>query len=153
MQWKLTPRVKIYEALSALADDRIEISGDFAKVLSSSRNKFYTVNYSPESKAIMVNDNASFYKGYLGYPAVAYLLKVGEITFDKQVLTHLRDIPWKDLNQKFKNNFEKAVEFALRDLPVDDRARLESEVDSIYEQLIAQRYDMLGQKTKPPTGY
>ena len=70
MQWKHPPVTKIYEALGAVADGRVKVVGNAAKVLSSSGNKSYAVEYDPSSKSIMVNDNASFYRGYLGYPGV-----------------------------------------------------------------------------------
>jgi len=132
MQWELTPRVKIYEALGVIAHGRVEADGNLGKVYSSSGNKFYTITYNPEIKAIMVNDNASFYKEYLGYPAIAYLMFIGEIRFDMVAAEYLKNIPWKDINQKFKNDFEKAVEFTLKDLGVAERERIEKEVDHIY---------------------
>jgi len=59
------PLIKIYEALGAIADQRIElIQGLFveAKVYSSSREKYYTVTYDAANKAIMLNDNGSYWK-------------------------------------------------------------------------------------------
>ncbi len=44
MKWKHPSITKIYEALGAVADDRVLVSGNSAKVYSSSRNKFYNVN-------------------------------------------------------------------------------------------------------------
>lgn len=39
MKWKLLPVIKIYEALGAVADKRIEMKGDSAIVTSSGRDK------------------------------------------------------------------------------------------------------------------
>ena len=76
MQYRDTPpTMKIYEALGAVADKRLEITGNTAKVYSSSKGKFYTVTYDSATNAIMSNDNACYFVGYLGYPAIAYLLQ------------------------------------------------------------------------------
>jgi hypothetical protein len=37
--WKLPPIIKVYEALGCIADGRIHVDGDSAKVYSSSGNK------------------------------------------------------------------------------------------------------------------
>ena len=103
--WKQPPFIKVYEALGAIADDRIKIDGNSAKVYSSSGNKFYTVSYDPAGSSIMCNDNGSYWAGYLGYPAIAYLLKIGVIPFDLSLANLLKDIAWKDINQDFKNDF------------------------------------------------
>src|ERR1700733_3253094 len=62
MKWKQPPVIKIYEALGAVADGRVEVSGDTAKVYSSTGNKFYDVTYDPAEQAIMTNDNGSYWK-------------------------------------------------------------------------------------------
>jgi len=48
MKWKHPPIIKIYEALGSVADGRVEVSGNTAKVFSSSGNKFYVVSYDPK---------------------------------------------------------------------------------------------------------
>lgn len=48
--WLQPPIIKVYEALGALADDRIKVKGNTAKVYSSSGNKFYTVTYDSKTK-------------------------------------------------------------------------------------------------------
>ena len=70
MKWEHPPIIKIYEALGAVADNRVELSENTAKVFSSSGNKFYDVSYDRDSNSIMTNDNGSYWKGYLGYPAI-----------------------------------------------------------------------------------
>ncbi len=153
MKWKRPPITKIYEALGSVADKRLEISGNSAKVFSSSGNKFYTVTYDKESESIMVNDNASFYRGYLGYPAIAFLLVIGELTYSHAVAEKLKGIAWKDLNQKFKNDFEQTVEYILSTKSPEERVEIEDEVKKIDQQLQAKNYSLLGPKIKPPEGY
>ncbi len=153
MKWKHPPIIKIYEALGSIADDRVEISGNTGKVFSSSRNKFYDVTYDPNAHSIMANDNGSYWKGYLGYPAVAFLMKIGVLSYDEKIGNLLRGIPWKDINQKFKNNFEKTLQFIFSDKTekeTNDLKRFAEKVDHEISQL---KLSLLGKKTIPPDGY
>ena len=153
MKWKHPPIIKIYEALGSVADGRVEVSGNSAKVHSSSGNKFYTVTYDTGSQSIMVNDNGSFYKGYLGYPAIAFLMMIGELKYSPSVAEKLKGVAWKDINQKFKNDFDKTLAYILEEKTPEDRVALQEEVEKIDEQLQAKSYNLLGTKTQPPEGY
>ena len=155
MKWKLPPKIKIYEALGTLADGRIEMHGDSAKVYSSSKNKFYTVMFDPVSKAIMANDNSSFWQGYLGYPAIAYLMKIGIIAYDKKHSGVLKNIRWKDVNTKFKNYFDKTIAYVHELLKTRgvDIPKFEKEIENILGQIKRLNLSLLGSKTKPPAGY
>lgn len=153
--WHHPPIIKVYEALGALADNRIEIDGNTAKVRSSSGNKVYTVTYDPKSSAIMCNDNGSYWQGYLGYPAIAYLLKTDMIPYSPHLTELLKDIPWKDLNQNFKNDFVKTEKYC-KNLVVQRGGNLPalmSEIASIHEYFAGHSFSLLGIKTKPPAGY
>jgi hypothetical protein len=153
MIWAHPPVIKIYEALGSLADDRVKVTGNTAQVYSSSGNKFYSVEFDPRTQAIMVNDNGSFYKGYLGYPAIAFLLAIGELSYSPEIAKKLQGIPWKDINQKFKNNFDKTLEYILHEKTPIERGDIEKEVIAIDAELKNKRYSLLGQKTTPPEGY
>jgi hypothetical protein len=160
MLWQLPPKYKIYEALGAVADDRIEIIDPNSEIIearqySSSRGKFYTILYDPVKNQIMPNDNATWYIGYLGYPAISMLLFLDKINFDASILSYFRDIPFKDINQKYKNDFEQAnLEIVDRILTRGlDETKLNTEVDSIYQQLADLKLEQLGQKIQPPSGY
>lgn len=113
MKWRHPPIIKIYEALGSVADNRVELSDNSAKVYSSTRNKYYDVSFDPAKKAIMANDNGSFWKGYLGYPSIAFLMKSGIVSYDSKIGNLLKNIAWKNINQKFKNDFDKTLEFIL----------------------------------------
>lgn len=153
MKWKHPPSIKIYEALGSIADQRIEIFENSAKIFSSSGNKFYTVSHDPSAKSIMVNDNASFYKGYLGYPAIAFLMMVGEIKYSPSVAEKLKDIAWKDINTKFKNDFEKTLAYVLEGKTHEDKIEIQEDIKKINEQLLTKSYSFLGKKVRPPEGY
>jgi len=98
--WKLPPRVKLFEALGAIADGRIGTAGEEGKetlalrdsnaplppfstelsylVTSSNGTKQYSVRMSIKCLGgpyrIACNDNGSLHQGYLGYPALAVLI-------------------------------------------------------------------------------
>jgi len=153
MYWAPTPKVKIYEALGALADGRLSIDGATGKLYSSSGNKFYTINYDAKDQAIMVNDNASYYKGYLGYPGVAFLMAIGVLKYNPKTAETLKGVAWKDINVHFKNDFKQALEFVLSQKPTKDVEELRREVDAIDTQLQGMRLKLLGEKIAPPAGY
>lgn len=159
--WKTPPIIKVYEAIGSLADERLEVeetdaSGVIhAKVWSSSGNKFYEVHYDPSGKAIMTNDNGSFWQGYLGYPALCLLMHLGEITFDNTLLEALKTIAWKDINQRYKNNFAKTEDEVLA--IVEERGFSQSKtkllVNECYQQVQSLRLTYLGKRLRPPKGY
>jgi hypothetical protein len=111
MKWKTAPIIKVYEALGSIADGRIELDGNSAKVYSSSRNKYYDVVYEPNQNAIAVNDNGSFWVGYLGYPGITFLLVKGIIGYEPGLADYLKGFAWKDINQSFKNDFNKTQSY------------------------------------------
>ncbi|HMO78213.1 MAG TPA: hypothetical protein PKA42_01580 [Candidatus Paceibacterota bacterium] len=151
--WDTPPIIKIYEALGAVTDNRLEIDGNTAKCFSSSGNKFYDVIYEPEQNAIMTNDNGSYWKGYLGYPAIAYLLQTGVLRYQEELASALRDIKWKDINQEFKNDFDKTLTFILEPLDEQTRVNLENYTKSLLTQITELKLGKLGKKMKPPSGY
>mgnify|MGYP001612849542 CR=1 FL=1 len=153
MKWKHPPITKIYEALGVVADGRVEVSSNTAKVHSSSGNKFYDILYDPESNSIMANDNASYWKGYLGYPAIAYLLKVGILEYKPEFGDLLKGILWKDINQKFKNDFIKALEYILSSIDKNKRESLDKYVQDLDRKIEKLNLSMLGKKALPPEGY
>ena len=154
MKWAVPPKIKVYEALGCIADKRIEIEGNEAKIYSSSKGKYYSVKYDGEN-AIMCNDNGSYWVGYLGYPAIAFLMLKNKIRYSPESAEALKDIAWKDVNVKFKNDFDKTEEYVLG--LVKERgygvSELISEVNIIFEQIKKLSMDILGQKVKPPSGY
>lgn len=138
------PKIKIYEALGALADERLqEIREEegiiTAKLYSSSKNKYYTITYAPLQNALMSNDNASYWNETLGYPAIALILQRGKVAFDASFLSLLASIPWKDINQKYKNNYEKTLEEVQQIVKArgGNFMSLEQEINRIYNEILA----------------
>ena len=153
MKWKQPPIIKVYEALGAVADGRVEVAGNTAKVYSSTRNKYYDVAYDPEAQAIMTNDNGSYWKGYLGYPAIAFLMQIGVLSYDEKVGELLKGIAWKDINQKFKNDFDKTLAYILADKSEADKQALTSFAGQVDGEIKKLNLSLLGKKTIPPDGY
>lgn len=106
--WKVPPRIKVYEALGCMADGRVkEITETGARVVSSEGNKIYTVIYDEKTRTIGANDNGSYWQGYLGYPAIAYLMIQKKLSYDEGLAQSLKGISWKKINTKYKNDFAK----------------------------------------------
>jgi len=71
--------------------------------------KTYEVEVSEDGREISSNDNASYWQGYLGYPAIAVLLARGFYRPPANVTDALAGIPWKTLNRKFRNDYTKTL--------------------------------------------
>jgi len=150
--WKLPPKAKIYEALSAIADGRVEIvTPGMARVTSSSRDKIYDVTWSGDHE-ISSNDNASFWQGYVGYPIVAVLLVTGRLQVDLNVASQLAGVPWKKLNTKFKRNYDAVVEHVLREIDEKggDSQAIISAADRIFAELSTLTLTA-GESRRPPS--
>lgn len=151
--WKLPPRAKVYEALSAIGDNRVTLYPTrAANVKSSSGDKNYTVEWSEDFSKVTSNDNASFWQGYLGYPILAVLLKLGRLQYDPAVAKNLAGIHWKKINDKFKRDYEKAIDFALNELEKSGvkREPIDHEVNRIMEQLKLLAFEKLSSRLTPP---
>ena len=153
MKWKHPSTIKIYEALGTVADGRVEVDGDTAKVYSSSGHKYYEVSFDPEAMAIMSNDNSSYWQGNLGYPAVAYLLKIGVLEYRQELAEKLKGLHWKDLNQQFKNNFNKTLAHIEESLGKEESGRLSQYVSELDQRITELNLNLLGKKVPPPEGY
>lgn len=113
-QWKMPPVIKVYEALSAIGDGRVRAADKSAaptawEVVSSDGTKTYRVEVSGDGREISSNDNASYWQGYLGYPAIAVLLTLGMLNANAGAAHALAGIPWKELNRRFKNDYARTV--------------------------------------------
>src|SRR5579863_8804745 len=108
--WKMPPLVKVYEALGAIGDGRVRIEdGRRATVTSSDGSKKYEVETSLDGREIASNDNASYWQGYLGYPAIAVLLARGFYRPPANVSDALAGIAWAELNRSFKRDYDKTI--------------------------------------------
>jgi hypothetical protein len=155
MNWKAPHISKIYEALTAIADGRVQMGENMAKVYSSSRGKYYDVAYDPAAGSIGSNDNTAYFTGALSYPMIAYLMNIGHITYDKSVAARLKGILWKDINQRHKNNYDAAIDEVLDELRKNDveTGEITTEIARIYEQVLALNVSRLPSRKRPPKAY
>jgi len=113
--WKMPPLAKVYEALGALGDGRVQLEDESrASVLSSDRSKTYRVEISADHRTITSNDNASYWQGYLGYPAIAVLLMRGFCPVRPEAVKALSGIPWNELNRRFRNDYRRTIEEVMQ---------------------------------------
>ena len=113
-RWKMPPLAKIYEALGAIGDGRVRLDDPtHASVVSSSGDKTYTVELDPATRQIASNDNASYWQGYLGYPAIAVLLLHGLYAPRPETLKALAGVPWKELNTRYRNDYARTLDEVL----------------------------------------
>jgi hypothetical protein len=151
--WKLPPRAKVFEAFTAVADGRVRLAGPGSATVTSSRgDKTYLVEWSDDGGTVAANDNASYWQGYLGYPAVAVLLERGTLHADPDAVGAVAGVPWHDLNKRFKRDYEAAVAHVLEALAADggDPALVEREVAAVLDQLAALDLQRAGRGRRPP---
>ena len=104
---KLPPIEKVYEAWTALADNRVKLDNDHATVSSSDGQKEYVVRF--KGDAYSSDDNATYWQGYAGYPVIAVLMLQGKLPCDKEEAQLWKNINWTELNKRHKNRYAEAV--------------------------------------------
>jgi hypothetical protein len=155
MNWKVPPQAKVYEALTAIVDGRVQLDADDrAMVKSSDLSKTYTVRWNDERTAFGSNDNASYWQGYMGYPIVAVLMLLGLVPFDRTLADHLSGVEWKRVNDRHKRNYDAAIQEVLNKIEVKEHGvaqRVINEVTRIHSHLKKLELARLGSPTaKPP---
>ena len=132
---KMPPREKIHEALTAIVDDRISINKENsrAEIFSSDRSKKYIVEWHDNEYAS--NDNATYWQGYPGYPVIAVLLIQNKLTLNKDILPYFKNINWRKINEEFKRDYAKAVEFIYEGIDKDKIDYIEKEINKVYSEL------------------
>ncbi|HDI31887.1 MAG TPA: hypothetical protein ENF80_03620 [Thermofilum sp.] len=131
--WKLPPRVKVLEALSAIADNRIKLVSDKeAFVTSSLGDKTYHVKWDGD-KGITADDNGSVYRGYLGYPSIAFLMIKGLLPYDEEIAMALKGVKWKTINEKFKKY--RIVEAYVKEI-AEKKGVKRDKIDNFIERVL-----------------
>ncbi|MGA8497078.1 MAG: hypothetical protein WB764_16460 [Xanthobacteraceae bacterium] len=151
--WKSPPKAKIYEALSAVADGRVQIVGEGeALVHSSDQAKTYKVIWNKERTAFGANDNASYWVGYVGYPIIATLFELGVIELDRELAGHFQSINWNKLNQIYKRRYDDAVNYVLEQLQKNniEIGPIREFADASFEKLKSLKFGRLTPPGEPP---
>lgn len=147
---KLPPIEKIYEAFSAIADNRVVMGQDSAKVASSKQTKEYTVTW--KNGIYTSNDNASYWGGYTGYPMIAVLMLQGRLPLDRFIAEHFNGINWAELNARYKAKYAKAVSEIMDGLKAKgvDCDAIYKHVNEVYKQIESLDITCKRSSLKPP---
>ncbi|TFU94484.1 hypothetical protein E4T81_04370 [Barnesiella sp. WM24] len=140
---KTGPVEKIYEAFSAIADDRVRFISEegclmptaqgVAKVTSSDGNKTYTVTWQGEDYTS--NDNATYWQGYAGYPVIAVLMLQGRLPLDRSISDLFKGINWTELNNAHKRDYSAALDEIIDKRGIDR---------SVISGVVQETYSLLG---------
>jgi len=132
----LPPRIKVLEAISAIADNRIQVLDDRnAKVVSSLGDKVYHVYVDLEAGIAYSDDNGTRYRGYIGYPIISFLMLKGVVSRNDRIGKALKGIPWKTLNEKFKKYY--LVEKEVKKIAAKHGVKA-SEINEYIKQVLEQ---------------
>lgn len=151
--WKMPPMAKIYEALGAIGDARVRLDdATHASVVSSSGDKTYSVELDGTTHQISSNDNASYWQGYLGYPAIAVLILHGLYAPSPETLKALSGVPWKELNTRYRNDYGRTLDDVLARAEAHgaNTAALSAEAAAVLEALRAYGARR-GKRLRPPS--
>ncbi len=129
---KIPPIAKIYEAYSCIADNRIEMKENMAIVHSSDSKKTYEVKWQENNYSS--TDNASFWQGYPGYPVIAVLLLQRKLPYYEECIAYFQNINWHALNDKYKRDYDAAVDEVLSTINFDTN-KIKEETQKTYEIL------------------
>lgn len=103
MRLRSPPRIKVLEALGAIADGRIKQVGDNDYIaISSDGSRKYRVHLDLGKGMADSTDNGTTYRGYMGYPIVAALMLKGVLPYNSKIANALKGVKWKELNDKYK---------------------------------------------------
>lgn len=80
-------------------------------------------------------------------------MKVGVLEYQEDLGELLKGISWKDVNQRFKNDFDKTLEHIFASLNPDQIRSLKNYAEKIADEIKKLDLSLLGEKTKPPEGY
>ncbi len=152
IQWKMPPLIKVYEALGALGDGRVRIlDDDHAQVTSSERDKTYQVETGNDGREVSSNDNASYWQGYVGYPAIAVLMRRGSIPMPAKAAEALAGVPWNELNHRFKRDYAKTLAEVERRLKQAGRDpdEIRADAEAVMEALRSLA-PYRGKRLRPP---
>ena len=131
----MPPFEKVYEAMSAIGDGRIEMHDTDAVVSSSNGSKKYTVTW--EGNRYLSDDSATYWQGYPGYPVIAVLMKQGKLPENNELCEKLKGIEWKKLNDRHRRDYAAAAAeaFSLKGLQEQEVREVTEFAGTVFEQL------------------
>lgn len=129
---KMPPIEKVFEAWTAIVDDRVSLFEDHADVSSSDGEKHYVVRF--QGDRYSSDDNATFWRGYAGYPVMAVLMLQGRLPFDRGQAEQWHGVNWKEINTRYRNNYSRAVEEIAGERGIDLKASYDA-ANNVMEAL------------------
>jgi hypothetical protein len=124
MKLRAPPRIKVLEALGAIADERVKVLSPQEAVITGSDGKTtYKVNWDAATNKVSSTDPGTAIKGYFGYPVIAFLMIQGVLPFDASLAGKLAGIKWRVMNDKYKD-YDRVVEEVVRGWYWNDRKNL-----------------------------
>lgn len=100
---RMPPRVKVLEALGAIADNRIKrVDDKVYEVTSSDGTRRYKVVVDLDGRRVYSDDNGTRFRRYIGYPIIAVLMLNNILPFDERLSKALKGVPWRKLNETYK---------------------------------------------------
>ncbi|ABP94929.1 hypothetical protein HA72_0754 [Metallosphaera sedula] len=134
MRLRQPPRIKVLEALGAIADQRVRKVDNHYEVISSEGDRKYTV--SVEGNNVSSDDNGTRFRNYVGYPIIAVLMLEGRLPYDEELAKALAGIPWRKLNEEMKD-YSKVEEIVLKRAEEKGvkRERIEDFVNRVMENV------------------
>lgn len=134
---RLPPRIKVLEALGAIADERIKLLSDKkARVVSSDGSREYSVYVDLEKGVAYSSDNGTRLRGYVGYPIIAFLMLRGILPYDPDIAKAMKGVPWRMLNERYKRYsiVESIVKERAKKMGIDP-SYVDGFVDRVMEEL------------------
>ena len=130
------PRIKVLEALSAIADGRVKLEDGKAIVISSDGTRQYEVCVDLSKRIANSTDNGTKYRNYVGYPIISVLMLKGTLKYNENLAKALKGIPWRELNEKYKK-YSKVMEIIFERLEKQGirREEVERYIDEVLSEL------------------
>ncbi|MCU4691037.1 hypothetical protein NM958_01720 [Limosilactobacillus reuteri] len=81
-----------------------------------------------------LNDNASYWQGYLGYSGIAVLMLQGKLPYSKELAQQFAGVDWNKINQEYKRNYAQAADAVMTAKGIDKK-KAETELHHVYNAL------------------
>lgn len=133
----MPPRIKVLEAVGAVAGGRVKMISDTeAEVQASEGERVYKVFSDLKSGIVSSDDNGTTFRNYVGYPILAFMMIKGELPYDPEIGEPLKDIKWRSLNEKYKSYriVESIIKEKLRERGISEK-RVDEFVRKVLEKL------------------
>lgn len=96
------PRIKVLEALGAIADNRVKLlNNNECEVISSEGDRVYKVKIN--GNLVSSDDNGTTFRNYVGYPILSCLMLLKQLPYNENLSIALKGIPWRKLNEEYKS--------------------------------------------------